>query len=363
MTKDRVADDMHEIPAPVLDWAARRIASGAEVVGAKRLRVHSGPWLLHIEDDGEVSEAILKCGPASDWRELYACEAAALRLAAEHELPAPRLLGFHRDEVGSHGVALLLSRLPGTTEIPRAASVERLRALGRMAASIHSVPLHPSEQLPLRTRHTAWTDFVLWRRWGSRYRTASESERDPVLREFITEHPLGGAGAMTGAVPWSIEGARETLSKTGSTPLLDAAGERLFGGVPVPDGPTVFVHGDLWQGNTLWEGDRCVGVIDWEVAGAAQPGVDLGCLRWDAAMLFGAWAADEVLASWQDATGRPASAIAYWDLVAVLNYPTDMGLLVSTLTEHGRPDLDARTLTDRRDAHVESALDELDRSS
>lgn len=107
---------------------------------------------------------------------------------------------------------------------------------------------------------------------------------------------------MTGTIPWSIEGARETLSTTGSTPLLDDAGERLSG-LEAPRGRTVFVHGDLWQGNTLWEGERCVGVIDWEVAGAGQPGVDLGRLRWDAAMLFGAPAAEEIRAGWEEAAG------------------------------------------------------------
>lgn len=355
---DRRPGDLDDIAEPILRWVAKNLAAGARVVGATRLRTHGGPWLLRVEEAG-VREAVLKHGRSFEWGELYACEAAGLRLAAEHGISAPRLLAFTPGVNGSDSVALLLSRLPGTTQIPRVASADRLRALGRIAATIHSVPLLPSEELPLRTRHTAWTDFALWRQWGNRYRAAaSDAEQESVLREFVAEHPLGGAGAMTGAVAWSTEGARETLSTTSSTPLLDEAAERLRV-LPVPDGPTVFVHGDLWQGNTLWEGDRCVGVIDWEVAGAGQPGVDLGCLRWDAAMLFDGSAADEVLTGWE-ATGRRAADVAYWDLVAVLNYPTNMSLLVSTLTEQGRPDLDERTLTDRRDAWVEAALAQLE---
>src|SRR5205823_12986082 len=104
------------------------------------------------------------------------------------------------------------------------------------------------------------------------------------------------------------------------------------------------------------EGDRCTGLIDWEVAGAGSSGVDLGCLRWDGAMLFGEAAADEILNAWQDEAHRAAQSVAYWDLVAVLNYPADMALLVPTLTAHGRPDLDGTTLTDRRDAWVELSL-------
>jgi aminoglycoside phosphotransferase (APT) family kinase protein len=165
---------------------------------------------------------------------------------------------------------------------------------------------------------------------------------------------------MTGVVPWSVDDARETLSETKSSPLLDEAGDRLFGIKP-PDGPTVFVHGDLWQGNVLFEGDLFVGLIDWELAGAGDPGVDLGCLRWDTEMFFGAGAADVVLAGWEESTGRTADAVAYWDLVAALNYPADIGRLAPVLARHGRGDLDAATLIDRRDGFVEDALARLDR--
>lgn len=352
-----IADELShvsDIPDEVLKWTSRTV--GARATGAERLRPRGGPWLVRL--DGSEPDVVLKWGPAADWAELYACEAAALQLAARHDLRAPRVLGLKTDVQPGNAVALLLSRMSGTTRIPRVATTERLRELGRAAAMLHRIGLRPSAELPSRTRHTSWTHFALWRQWAKRYRETDEDRREALLRDFVTEHPLGGAAAMTGAVPWSIEAARETLSTADSTPLLDAAGDRLLE-MQIPDEPTVFVHGDFWQGNTLWDGDSCVGVIDWEVAGAGQPGVDLGCLRWDAAMLFGASAADEVLAGWEDASGRHADARACWDLVAVLNYPTDMGLLVSTLTEHGRPDLDAGTLTDRRDAFVDAVLAEL----
>jgi Ser/Thr protein kinase RdoA (MazF antagonist) len=40
----------------------------------------------------------------------------------------------------------------------------------------------------------------------------------------------------------------------------------------VPDGEPVLVHGDLWQGNTVWNGDTCSGLIDWDAAGAGSAG-------------------------------------------------------------------------------------------
>jgi aminoglycoside phosphotransferase (APT) family kinase protein len=64
---------------------------------------------------------------------------------------------------------------------------------------------------------------------------------------------------------------------TGFSPLLEAAAERV-NQAPMPQGGTVLVHGDLWQGNTLWTGERCMGMVDWDAAGVGHPGIDLS--RW-----------------------------------------------------------------------------------
>jgi aminoglycoside phosphotransferase (APT) family kinase protein len=63
-----------------------------------------------------------------------------------------------------------------------------------------------------------------------------------------------------------------------TTPLLKEADERVRS-QQVPVAESVFVHGDVWSGNMLWEGDRCVALIDWNTAGVGDPGLDLGSLR------------------------------------------------------------------------------------
>ena len=118
----------------------------------------------------------------------------------------------------------------------------------------------------------------------------------------------------------------------------------------------MLVHGDLWQGNTLWSGERCVGLVDWDAAGVGHPGIDLGTLRLDAAILFGLPAAAEVLEGWRQATGQAADAMAYWDLVAALTTPTDLAQWLPVAHDHGRADLDAAILNSRRDAFLHSAL-------
>jgi len=36
---------------------------------------------------------------------------------------------------------------------------------------------------------------------------------------------------------------------------------------PIGDG---FVHGDLWQGNTLWDDSRFIGTVDWTLRESDQ---------------------------------------------------------------------------------------------
>jgi aminoglycoside phosphotransferase (APT) family kinase protein len=298
------------LPEPVLRWAADQVAVDASVVAVKGLKDSGHPWRLSIHHGGHTTQAVLRVGDP-DHPEWLAAEAAALAVAGDHDLPAPRLLGV--DLASTAGVpALLISLLPGTSRIPKKASRTRLRALGAAAAALHAVALLPQPELPLRLRPIAGVDFAADRR------------------------------------------AR------GGSALLAAAEARL-GALPAPAGPTVLVHGDLWQGNALWAGGALVGLVDWDQAGAGHPGVDLGWQRYDAALLFGPAAAAEVLAGWREAAGRDPEAVAYWDVVAALATPADLADWLPVFGRQGRSDLDAATLWGRHEAFLRAALDQLGR--
>jgi aminoglycoside phosphotransferase (APT) family kinase protein len=270
-------------------------AVGQHVVSSCGLREGGAPWLLRF---GDGTAAVLRSGGAFD------TEVAALRLADAHGIPVPRLIA-----VGD-GV-MLVSVVAGSSRIPPAPTAGRLASLGAAAAELHAVELVPSNDLPFRQRPIELVDFVRWR------------ARD-------------GTSAL-------LRDAEDAVARLP---------------VPSPSGP-VFVHGDLWQGNTMWLDGGLVAVVDWDCAGAGHPGVDLGSLRCDVAVMFGDGAADVVSTGWQERTGRPPADVAYWDVVAALSTPPDLTGWESTIQDQGRTDLDGATLTARRDGFLRSALDRL----
>ncbi|SEC24605.1 Predicted kinase, aminoglycoside phosphotransferase (APT) family [Amycolatopsis tolypomycina] len=297
----------------ILSWVTAAIGGDARVATVTGLREQANPWLVRFAPAARVEAAVLRLGDPTDpeHRQRFATEVAALRLAGDHGLPAARLIATDLDGAAAGVPAVLTTVLPGHSRIPPVASPERLRGLGATAAALQSVPLTPRTALPRRTRSIADVDFAAQRR------------------------------------------------EKGTTALLAEAEDRLSR-LPVPEGPTVFVHGDLWFGNTLWSGDRCTGLVDWDCAGAGPPGIDLGSARFDAALMFGLPAAEQVLEGWQRAANRRADQVAYWDVVAALGTLADMAFCVPALHDQGRTDLDAGILGQRRDAFLGNALRRLD---
>jgi aminoglycoside phosphotransferase (APT) family kinase protein len=287
----------------VLGWVAKVLGTGQPEV-VRGLRDGASPWLLRAGR----REVVLRVGRPATRHEL-ATAAAALRLATACGVPVPELLGS--DDGGATGVPLVLSaRLPGSSQIPGEPDPARLAELGRQAARLHAIRLDPSPLLPARYRPIGAEDFAALRR------------RQP---------------------PQELLVAAEKAVARGARPC-----ER-----------PVFVHGDLWQGNALWQGATVTGLIDWDCAGAGDPGVDLGSLRCDAALCYGMQAPVHVLRGWQEEAGRPADRVAYWDLVAALSSPPDMGWFPVSMALQGRPDLDRPTMLARRDEFLRQALEVL----
>ena len=293
---------MPSLDPGLLQWVVRTAAPGADVVGVRALRDGGSPWLVRLTRHGKARNVVLRVGSGPDPAALVT-EVAALQLAAAHGIPAPRLLNADLDH---DPPMVLVEQLAGSSVIPVVRPSERLRVLGRTAALLHAIELEPTPSLPMRDRPIASVDFSALRR----------------------QHP--------------------------PQPLLMEAEQRVA--KPPPEQPMVFVHGDLWQGNALWTGDTLTGLIDWDCAGTGSPGIDLGSLSCDAAICFGLEAAADVQHGWEEATGRAASDVPYWDVVAALSTPPDMGWFPSAIAGQGRSDLTREVLLRRRDEFLRSAL-------
>jgi aminoglycoside phosphotransferase (APT) family kinase protein len=299
----------------VLRWAAGAV-DGTRVVSTESLGLGghrpSGTFRLKIEGPAvRATDVILKV-PVEGWiRDVWVItNARALQRAETHGLAAPRLIAADLDGRASGTVATLETFLSGSADLLPTASVARLREAGAALARVHAFSMEPQAHLPHRSRPCAVDDRAAERRRGS--------------------------------MP--------------TTPLLKEADERVRSH-GVPAATTVFVHGDVWAGNMLFEGDRCVALIDWKTAGAGDPGVDLGSLRMQMAVQYGQDAPAHVLEGWQRQAGRAATSLPYWDAVAALNTPTVMDGWPG-FADDGSP-LDGAAVTERRDAFLRTALDQL----
>jgi Ser/Thr protein kinase RdoA (MazF antagonist) len=330
----------------VLRWAADAVGVGAKIVAVHGLHGGSRPWLLRIEHGGSTREVVLRAVVADPIGiDFIATGAAALRIAEQYGLAAPRLIASDLDGRATGTAATLETAVPGSSASPAKVSVERLREAGATIARVHAVSLKPQPDLPLRIRPTQVDDRAMERRWATLYRASSDSEK-PTVVDALCE--------LTG---WPADRARLVMSRTRSTSLLQLADDRVRE-IPRPQGETVFVHGDIWAGNMMWSGDTCVALIDWKLAGAGNPMVDLGELRMQIALQYGPAAPAHVLDGWQRESGREATDVPYWDAVAALNTPADLDDWVPGFDDRGRP-LGGPALTARRDAFLREALDRL----
>ncbi|MFD3405320.1 phosphotransferase family protein [Kribbella sp. NPDC058693] len=268
-----------------MEWVADSI--GGAIRSVQALHDDQGPWRVGVDVRGRERHFVLRSLTPRIDAALIATGAAALEVAEVHGVWAPRLVAKDLDRC-----VTLETVASGNTTWPRTLPVARLRAADAALARVHAIRLEPSPHLPLRIRPIAVDDFARDRRLGN--------------------------------LP--------------TTPLLRQADE-LIRSLPQPQGETVFVHGDVWPGNLT---STCT-LIDWKTAGVGNPGVDLGELRKQIAIAYGA-TAPHIVEAWESASGRPATDIPYWDAVAALNTPTTLY----------NPEATAR-----RDAFLRAALSQL----
>lgn len=330
-----------------LAWAAATIGADSQVVQVRGLHDGGSPWLVDIDHGGRIHHVVLRVADRDRvWPPAIRSAAAAMTVAEEHGLVTSRLLAADLDGAGTGAATVLESFVPGSTDIPARTSAARLLSAGATIAKLHRIRLKPRPDLPLRVHPIPPDDYALERRWAARYQSAPEDRKPAVLDEF------------SATVGWPQDSARETLPRIRYTPFLLAA-DRSLRNLPRPSDECVFVHGDVWAGNLMFDGETCLGLIDWKSAGAGHPGVDLGSLRLNMAVQYGQASANHVLEGWLEDSGRSASHLAYWDAVAALNTPVDMTGFWTPFDQQGTQ-LTGAEATQRRDDFLRTALRHLD---
>lgn len=343
--KAKVVDMLTE---QILTWILDVYGRGSEVVAAEPLYSWrpGAPLLVQVKNDNGTHNAILRSVPTGPgWHPIAARVVAALTAAEQFGVPAPRVIAADISGSDTGDPAILESVLPGTSMIPREASTPRLRALGEITGSLYFSGMTPSDDLGFLTEPIDVGHASADRRRALRFERATPPEQAATIEEFRAEHDC------------SAEQARQQIAVPvgGRSELLEHAEDRLST-QRAPDDHVVLVHGDLWQGNILWVSDQPSGMVDWDASGTGHPGIDLGTVRLDAAIMFGLEAPRNVLAGWRSATGYGSEPhdLAYWDIRAALNTPATMAPPVHH--QYGRSDLDSTTAAARRDDFLRDAL-------
>ncbi|UBV44646.1 phosphotransferase (plasmid) [Deinococcus taeanensis] len=110
--------------------------------------------------------------------------------------------------------------------------------------------------------------------------------------------------------PWP-DSPDDTLSETTIRRVLDRHW-------PPPLNELCMVHGDVWPGNLLWQGDRLAAVIDWEDAGISDPLLDVSNARLELLFAFGKEAMEGFTEAYRAHSQCDFSALPLWDLYAAL---------------------------------------------
>jgi aminoglycoside phosphotransferase (APT) family kinase protein len=247
------------LPSRALDWVAEAVG-GRDRIGAV---THLPGTSFHANHAIELlggDPLVLRRWADAGWQLTDAefdvrREASVLALLADSPVPAPGLVAADPDGERCDVPALLLTFLPGRPPDEEIDETTLIDGLAALAEAIHSVDAR---------------------------------DRVPAYRPYVPAERL--------AVPaWS-----------GRPRLWERA--IALARTPPPPGRDCLIHGDFHPGNTLWDGGRPSGVVDWSYASWGPAAVDAASLRWNIAVDWGPRAADRV-----------PNSHPYWDVVTVLD--------------------------------------------
>lgn len=252
----------------------RRLESWLEAVtgsAVSSLRILPGAtsstlWTVHL-DNG--TQAVVRSFTNRAWLDrepdLALHEAAALEFATTLDLPSPRLIAADADGSRCGSPSVLMTRLPGTVDLPRSPTEKWLAALAGPLEELHTV-----------------------------------------------EPPSAFGWSYD---PW-IDPDRPIPAWTQDRRLWERAFGRYVNGMPVEDDR--FLHRDFHPTNVLWSDGEVSGIVDWVNACVGPPSSDIAHCRLNLALMYGIEMADR----FTEVLDRPYDPI--WDLAPALSAAPDL---------------------------------------
>ncbi len=107
----------------------------------------------------------------------------------------------------------------------------------------------------------------------------------------------------------------------------------------IEPGPSVFLHGDFWPGNTIWRDGEIACVIDWEEPHIGDALYDVSITRSELLFAFGEEAMEVFTDAYQDLSGMDLSNLAFWDLCAALRPMGNFAAWAGSWAALGRTDI------------------------
>lgn len=237
-------------------------------------------------------------------------------LQDEPSIPSPRVFGFEEDK-----------RVVGR----RFFVMEKLEGL----IPADNPPYHQSgwmADMAEQDRAVLWT--------GAIQTMARLNQLPPESFQFLKDHGIGTARQQ-------MDYARRYFDKARGEreyPLLEQAWEWLEANFPQSP-PEGFSWGDARCANMLFEGTRCVGVLDWDMVSLAGGECDLGWWLlhdWVGSVgvgrLSGLHGPAETLRIWEEAVGRKARDMEFWLMFNLFRLGGIMILLKAFLIAGGTPE-------------------------
>lgn len=244
-------------------------------------------------------------------------EYGLLEILSSKNLPVSRPVAIDQQGIFFGSPSLVLEYLHGETNFSISAIPDRGEKIAKLLAQVHNVDLHQLEKVGVPPLSTNLDDLC-----GIKSKITEE-----LMNEFFIREQL----------------------------------ERCW--PPKNQNPFVLLHGDMWNGNILWQRKRISGLIDWEDAFIGDPLVDLAGSRCDLVYTFGMETVEKFTNTYLRERKINTSDLPIWDLVSVLwlvrFFNGDLHAWAAFFHDYGRTDITAASIKVAINTFAQNALGKL----